>query len=99
VSVYNETGIEPVNLCLSGLKSGGPLLDKATIRCIMDGTQHPKIVDAGRDVILYREVKKKNIHSMIYQDFNHLYELNLLETACSICQFQLTKFVEDKSFL
>jgi len=56
VSAYNEAGVEPVNLCLSGLKSGGPLLDKATIRCIMDGTQHPKVIDSSRDLILYKEV-------------------------------------------
>jgi hypothetical protein len=55
--VYSEPGIEPATLAVSGLKSGGPLLDKATIRCIMDGAKQPKILEAGKEILLYREVK------------------------------------------
>ncbi len=54
--MYSEPGIEPATLAVSGLKSGGPLLDKATIRCIMDGAKQPKILEAGKEILLYREV-------------------------------------------
>ena len=54
--MYSEPGIEPATLSVSGLKSGGPLLDKATIRCIMDGAKQPKVIEAGKEILLYREV-------------------------------------------
>jgi hypothetical protein len=57
VSVYSEPGVDPAGLAVSGLKSGGPLLDKATIRCIMDRTKQPKLIEAGKEILLYREVR------------------------------------------
>ena len=43
-------------LYVSGLRSGGPILDKATIKCIMEGARHPKIVEAAKDILIFREV-------------------------------------------
>ena len=42
---------------VSGLRSGGSILDKATIRCIMEGSSEPKTVDGHKEVIVFREVK------------------------------------------
>merc|ERR1711994_343325 len=41
---------------VSGLRSGGSILDKATIRCIMEGSSEPKTVDGHKEVIVFREV-------------------------------------------
>ena len=59
--MYSEPGVDPAGLAVSGLKSGGPILDKATIRCIMERTKLPKMIDAGKEILLYREVCLKQL--------------------------------------
>ena len=43
-------------LYVSGLRSGGPILDKATIKCIMEGARQPKIIESAKDILIFREV-------------------------------------------
>lgn len=57
VSVRSELEKSCV-LRVSGLKSGGSLLDKAVIRCIMDGCPRPRPIDPKSEVILFREVSE-----------------------------------------
>ena len=49
---------ESPSLEVSGLKSGGSLLDKATIKCIMEQSKKTKNIDKANDVFLYKEVIK-----------------------------------------
>ena len=44
-------------LYVSGLRSGGPILDKATIKCIMEGARQPKIIESAKDILIFREVE------------------------------------------
>ena len=44
-------------LKVCGLKSGGALLDKSTIRFIMEASQRARRVEGATDVFLYREVQ------------------------------------------
>ena len=63
VSVQGELKENPPTLYVSGLRSGGPILDKATIRCIMEGSHQPIIVETAKDILIFREVK---IHEVLY---------------------------------
>ena len=54
---------------VSGLRSGGSILDKATIRCIMEGSSEPKTVDGHKEVIVFREVVTK-YYSLLFQNPN-----------------------------
>ena len=45
---------------VSGLKSGGSLLDKATIKCIMDQSKKTKSIEKTNDVFLFREVRNQS---------------------------------------
>ena len=45
-------------LYVSGLRSGGPVLDKATIKCIMEGARQPKVIESAKDILIFREVNK-----------------------------------------
>ena len=56
VSVQGELTEHPPVLYVSGLRSGGPILDKATIKCIMEGAQHPKMIESAKDILIFREV-------------------------------------------
>ena len=45
---------------VSGLKSGGSTLDKATIKCIMEhADKGPKKMDKNNEVLLFKEVGRK----------------------------------------
>ena len=52
-----KSELEKPKLEVSGLKSGGTLLDKATIKCIMDESKRSKNIDKTNDVLLFREVR------------------------------------------
>ena len=56
VSVQGELKEFAPSLYVSGLRSGGPILDKATIKCIMDGARQPKVIEAAKDILIFREV-------------------------------------------
>ena len=56
VSVQGEIQEFAPSLYVSGLRSGGPILDKATIKCIMEGARQPKVIEAAKDVLIFREV-------------------------------------------
>ena len=47
---------QPPILYVSGLRSGGPILDKATIKCIMEGARQPKMIESAKDILIFREV-------------------------------------------
>ena len=56
VSVQGELKEFAPSLYVSGLRSGGPILDKATIKCIMEGAKQPKVIEAAKDILIFREV-------------------------------------------
>ena len=56
VSVQGELKEFAPSLYVSGLRSGGPILDKATIKCIMEGARQPKVIEAAKDILIFREV-------------------------------------------
>ena len=56
VSVQGEIKEFAPSLYVSGLRSGGPILDKATIKCIMEGARQPKVIEAAKDILIFREV-------------------------------------------
>ena len=56
VSVQGEVKEFAPSLYVSGLRSGGPILDKATIKCIMEGARQPKVIEAAKDILIFREV-------------------------------------------
>ena len=47
---------------VSGLRSGGSILDKATIRCIMEGASEPQTVEGTKEVLVFREVNTAKTH-------------------------------------
>ena len=56
VSVQGELKENSPVLYVSGLRSGGPILDKATIKCIMEGARQPKVIESAKDILIFREV-------------------------------------------
>ena len=58
--MQGELTDHPPILYVSGLRSGGPILDKATIKCIMEGARQPKIIESAQDILIFREVNWTN---------------------------------------
>ena len=58
VTVKGEIANSEPLFYVSGLRSGGSILDKATIRCIMEGASEPKMVEGTKEVLVFREVSK-----------------------------------------
>lgn len=65
ISVKGEKESQ-LDLDISGLKSGGSLLDKATIKCIMQKSEKARRVDATREVFVYREVGSQQSNKLIF---------------------------------
>jgi len=55
VTVRGEHANQEPVFYVSGLRSGGSILDKATIRCIMEGANQPQIVSGSKDILIFRE--------------------------------------------
>ena len=69
VSVQGELKEFAPSLYVSGLRSGGPILDKATIKCIMEGARQPKVIEAAKDILIFREVLYFHINRYMYNNF------------------------------
>ena len=64
MTVKGEAGGQEPAFYVSGLRSGGSILDKATIRCIMEGSAQPQLVNNLKDILVFREVVKEIIYNV-----------------------------------
>ena len=62
VSVQSETSDSPPLIEVCGLKSGGSVLDRASNKCVMDGSKRTKRhLDRNEEIFVYREVNRGQI--------------------------------------
>lgn len=59
-----------MQLQVSGLKSGGSILDKAVIRNISESCPKPKKIDRSEDIFLFRQVNKVPGNQNLYFCFS-----------------------------
>ena len=76
VSVRSEKGDGGggMTLGVSGLKSGGSVLDKACNKCVMDGSKRTKRhLDKNEEIFVYREVRgEKGIKNIVCLSIQNL---------------------------